>query len=82
MKVLTAPLTVVPVPFIRRRRFHVVGPATTPVPPATERLPRSHGSWLVGLLWGRGRTPEEEAARAEALAVKARHCSSTGWRFF
>jgi hypothetical protein len=28
--------------------------------------------WLIGFLWRRGGTPEEEAAQAEALAIKAR----------
>ena len=36
MKALTAPLTTVPVPFIRPR-FHVVGAATRTVQPDAER---------------------------------------------
>ena len=78
MKVLTALLSAVPVPFIRTR-VDVAG-AATPVQPDAERQPRSPESRLVGFLWGRAGTPEEEAARAEALAIKARNCNLGDWR--
>jgi hypothetical protein len=81
MKVLTAPLTAVPGPFIRPR-FHVARAATRAVEPDAERQPRSPTSRLVRFLWGRAGTPEEEAARAEALAIKARDCSLVGWRLY
>ena len=80
MKGLTALLSAVSVPFIRAR-FHVAG-AATPVQPDAERQPRSPEPWLVGFLWGRAGTPEEEAARAEALAIKARNRSLGEWRVF
>jgi hypothetical protein len=81
MKVLTALLSAVPIPLIRAR-FHIAGAATTAVQPDAERQPRSPESWLVGFLWGRAGTLEEEAARAEALAIKARNCSRWDWRAF
>jgi hypothetical protein len=81
MKVLTALLSAVPVPFIRAG-FHVAGAATRAIQPDAERQPHSPESWLVGFLWGRGGTPEEEAARAEALAIKARNWSQENWRVF
>jgi hypothetical protein len=84
MTVLPALLSAVPVPFIRAR-FHVAAAATAATPavqPDTERRPPAPKSWLVRFLWGRAGTPEEEAARAEALAIQARNFNRWDWRGF
>jgi hypothetical protein len=81
MKVFAAQLTDVSVPFIRPR-FHVAGATTTPVGPDAERQPRPLEAWLASVLWSRAGTAEEEAARAEARAIKARNCSLVSWRLF
>ena len=81
MTVLPALLSAVPVPFIRAR-FHVAGAATTAVQPDAERRPPAPKSWLVRFLWGRAGTLEEEAARAEALAIRARNFNRWDCRGF
>src|SRR6476469_5053393 len=84
MKVLTALSSTVPVMFIRAR-FHgadaatTATTATTAIQPDAERQPRSPESWLGRFWWGRAGTPEEEAAQAEALAIKARNSSQGDW---